>query len=238
MPPADRDEFVQTQHDIREMGAVRATARPIATRGDRFALNHAIVDYRDGSTLEWLTVCALDNSGLCHRWIYFEPEQLAEAQDELDRLWYDSLPDDERAIRQLHRESAKAIGRLDLEFLDRALSDDLVCVDHKPLGWGTRTKEQFIDAQRARRATSGAGVFLTSGNVFEKGPVTASRYELRTLNDRGQQAETAGISITVVVGGQIVHMEQFAPDQLEEVLAVAGQLAQRFWRPGEQAADD
>ncbi len=208
------------------------TCRPIAIRGERFALHHAAVDDGDGSTLERLTVCALDESGVCWRWIDFEPEQLAEAQDELDRLWLDSLPDEERAFRRLNCETNKALGRLDLQFLERVLSDDLVCIDHKPLGWGRRTKEQFIDSQRARRGTTGPGVFLTPEYVFEQGPVAAGRYEFRTLNDRGQQVETAGISVGAIDGGQIVRMEVFPPDQLDDLLRTAEQLARGFPRTG------
>jgi len=103
-------------------------------------------------------------------------------------------------------------------------------VDHEPLGWGTRTKGQFLEAQRARRATSGPGVLLISGNVCEEGTVTACAYELRTRNDHGQLAETAGVSVSLVVDGQVVRMEQFAPDQLGAALEVAEQLAQRFSR--------
>jgi ketosteroid isomerase-like protein len=120
----------------------RWTVTPIATRGERLALSRLLlecdVDEEGGAAaIDYLCVDEVDADGLSAAMVVFDPDDLGAAYDELDAR-YDVL---EAALHP--RATAARIAQRrpyqdrDWDAFAATHAPDLVCHDHRLLGWGT-----------------------------------------------------------------------------------------------------
>jgi len=94
MPDADKESFREVLEHIFAFGGRVPRNRPVAVRGERFALTHGPIEYDDGRSVVDMLVVHVADESLRHieRNVLFDGEDFEEAYETLDQLWLDSLP--------------------------------------------------------------------------------------------------------------------------------------------------
>ena len=153
----DRHEFVdsliaqQTSEDD-----VRVESELVATRGDDLALVRT-ENHINGYLIEFLVVGHVVD-GLAKRMVMFDPAQLNEALDELDHLWGDNGAPTQWAPSSIAYRRAWTDG--DGPALRRCVTDDFISVDHRLLGLGTRTADDWAESMGMLIEGIGSSVFV------------------------------------------------------------------------------
>jgi hypothetical protein len=121
----------------------------LATQGDRIVLDRVVWTGRGGGTeVEYLRLSEVDAHGRLASSIVFDPEDRRAAFGEAFRRFLAGEAAGVPWPASLLALGA-AFGRRDWNAMRRALSDDIVIRDHRPLGLGVTTAEEWIASLRA-----------------------------------------------------------------------------------------
>ena len=114
----------------------------IAVRGDHLALCEVLFVTAAGDEFRVLSLCKSTDDGTAIRATTFDPHQLDEALDELDRQWI-QLGGPRQNV-ELGAAIVAALRRGDVDQVRLMLTDDYVDIDHRPLGMGRRTADEWL----------------------------------------------------------------------------------------------
>ena len=124
-----------------------------------------------------------------------------------------------------------AVAVADVDALDATLGPDFATDDHRPVGWGPRSREAFLDAVGQRPTTLGTGV-AHGEFLLQLGPVALCRYEVTTsAPDTGGEISEAGLGVMVVADGRVRWMELYGEADLAAAVVRTRELA-RTHQPG------
>ncbi|HSM67012.1 MAG TPA: tetratricopeptide repeat protein, partial [Ilumatobacteraceae bacterium] len=182
----------------------------IALRADDVAMGRfRIVIGSDVS--DRLAVGRLDD-GLIRELVFFDADQLREAYDELDRQWVEFAGGNGDWLTR-SRAVLEAIESGDDVAIRSQLDDGFVSVDHRPLGLGTRTTDDFVETFRSD--SNGVTVIRSFQlvepiEVGEGGGLTWMRF---TYSD-GSTGEM--LSVNQLRDGRMHRQEIFPVDRLDD----------------------
>ncbi|MGB7880897.1 MAG: hypothetical protein WBL31_19180, partial [Ilumatobacteraceae bacterium] len=144
----------------------------------------------------------------------------------IDPVWLAERSDVEVQSADLMLRFVDAVAVADADALDALLHPDFSTDDHRPVGWGPRSRETFLDAVRQRPTTLGTGV--AHGEILlQLGPVGLCRYELTTATpDSGGEISEAGLGVMVVDDGRARRMELFGEADLAAAVVRTRELAE------------
>jgi hypothetical protein len=183
----------------------------IAHRGDRLVLTSYGVD--GDLDLEMLNLAGFDDTDRGELSIMFEPDDVGEALQELDRRY--AAGEGRAFAAEITVTSAfgQAVAAGDAAALTPLLADAFVCIDHRPIGWGDRDRDTFLAAVAARPETLGQGVGISPDLHLRPGVVLAP-YEIWTRSATGSDLQEVGVSVTQVRDGRVERLELFGePDR-------------------------
>jgi class 3 adenylate cyclase/ketosteroid isomerase-like protein len=222
---ADRDRFLESMRSVGDLGGAYS-AEPLAIRGDRFSLCRIRIAWGEDWTTEFLLVNEVADSHRVRRTVLFDLDDLAAAQDELDRLYLTVLPDEQAATLRPGLRFRSAFSSLGTDDLAEVLAGDFVATDHRPVAWPELDREAFIAANRERHEVFGETlVFTTDIHSIEGDTIVASN----RLSGRTPDSDTEWLdefaNIFVVRNGQLRGLENFGAGDLDAAMARAGELA-------------
>ena len=124
-----------------EMATSRYVSEVIATRGDRLALDHHLIEVRDGdigaTEIESLIVVELDERGERVATVRFDPGDLDAATAELDDRYAAGEAAAYPHVWGWMRDWGKTIATWDLDARAALVAPDHVVHDHRLFGWET-----------------------------------------------------------------------------------------------------
>lgn len=210
----DADQMMAERRATLSAGFTTIRRETKAVRGERLSLAAVSEESGEGFARDFLAVEQTTSAGLLERVVAFDPEELAAALEELERLflegegaqypWYENLANGQAAANR--RELGVEWPRYHPEF--RA-------VDHRPMGWGELDLEGYL-------------VRTASGNQLPGDFVTYSS-EIRAADERGCVVSVyAGTvdhgwptwwGVFVFQNGLLWRYETFAEDDIGTALA-------------------
>ena len=205
----DLDSFTDLAASVFEVGGGFET-EVVALRGDDLALGSLrIVAGNDVS--DRVVVARLDN-GLVRELVFFDVDQLREAYDELDRQWveFGDGSSDWLAVFGALRQSFESGNAVDMGSL---LDDDFVSVDHRPLGFGTRTADEYVATLRPDSAGATA---MASIQLLEPIEVGEAGALLRLRFNYADDSSADLLSVTQRRDSRVVRQEVFPLDRLDD----------------------
>ncbi|MFW2335427.1 hypothetical protein, partial [Ilumatobacter sp.] len=228
--PADRAGFLESIRTRAEMGS-RYDARPLAIRDDRLALFEITVDAGD-QPVEMLVVGELDVEGRLRGVVQFDPNDLAAAQDELDRRYSSMLTDEAAATLEPGLRFRSAMSSTGTSEMSDVLAQGFVAVDHRAMAFPDLDRDGFLEINQQRDELFGeALVFTTEIHRIEGDVIVASNRMAGLTPDSGVEWLHEFVNIFIVRGGRLHGLENFGPDALDAAMARADELVGARSRP-------
>ena len=223
-----RDGLLDSARSFLEGGVTRSTEL-LATRGERLALYRVRLRGSQGdagpSEVEYVQVIEMDANGERSAAIGFGPDDLDAAYAELDERFDagEAAPhaDKWKAAQRLTR----VLSARDWAQWPSLFSQDFVLQDHRLLGWGTRSSDEFLVQTRAMaelapdfRYRGDHVLAINHRGIFNVGGWVGSR--------EGGPFEIRMLSVTLLdPDGRIRRIHTYDLDQLEAARACFEELS-------------
>lgn len=197
----------------------RLTIDPLAVRGDRLTMYRSTAG-SDAGVVDLLVVVRSTGTAIGEMH-FFDPDQLFEAIDELDRLWGDHDPSAVPRLTQLPgTRLAAALAAGDPDAIRSAVTDDFVALDHRQIGLGERHVDDWIESMAA---TTGGAFVTIPANVL-----MGDEHHLLSLLAVSLGDDTWHVlTITEVRDGLVSRIEHFDGDDVDRATARYRELARR-----------
>ena len=205
----DVGAYIEMVAGVLEVGGVFEPTT-VALRGDDVAMVRFRIVVGDDVS-DRLAVTRLEN-GLVKDVVTFDTDQLRDAYDELDRQWIEFAGGDGEWLTR-SRALLGAVESGDDVAIRSQLDDGFVSVDHRPLGLGTRTTDDFVETFRSD--SDGVTVIRSFRlvepiEIGEGGALTWMRF---TYSD-GSTGEM--LSVNQLRDGRMHRQEIFPVDRLDD----------------------
>jgi hypothetical protein len=156
--------------------------------------------------------------------IVFEEEQEAEAWAEMEERFLALLSPEEAAVWEPCRRMIGAIGPRDWEEMLGPIAPDFVGQDHRPAGWGTVGREDFLELYRSSIAmASDAWYGLTDVERVTSEGVVARGEGYGTTTEGGEFHTYASIAFHVR-DGLVTRVDYFPVDEPHRAHAALEEL--------------
>jgi hypothetical protein len=136
----DKGSFLETARSTQDVWASRPRTTVLAIRGERLSLARRTIERRDGGNdpfiRESLSVREIDEQGLIIAAVYYEPDNLGAAFEELDRRYVAGEGADTPLLTANHPLAPSLHRGRKWDEYRAICDDDLVVIDHRPGGWG------------------------------------------------------------------------------------------------------
>ncbi len=199
----------------------RYDARPLAIRDDRLALFEITVDAGD-QPVEMLVVGELDVEGRLRGVVQFDSDDLAVAQDELDRRYSTMLTDEEAATLEPGLRFRSAMSSTGTAEMSEVLAQGFVAVDHRAIAFPNLDRDGFLEINQRRDELFGeALVFTTEIHLIEGDVIVASNRMAGLTPDSRVEWLHEFVNIFIVRDGELHGLENFDPDDLDGAMARA-----------------
>jgi ketosteroid isomerase-like protein len=191
---------------------------PLAIRGDRLALGirrSQRVESTFGTEFLWLV--ELDDHGLTRRHVLFDIDQLGDAVEQLDEWYAKTLTQSTAGTLEILRRVVRAYSSGDIDLVEGAYADDVVFVDHRPVGFGTLDKAGQIERLRSRHELDPGFEVMTAAihRISEHGFVSQFRF---TNPESLFEWDLAAVFV-VTDSGRAQRVEFFGIEELDGALA-------------------
>lgn len=220
MPPIDGGpEILRTISDHwTEAGAADLRTRTIAIRDRHLALTEQVVITEGDDELATISVGEVGPSGRWRRVTFFDPDQLHEGLDLLERWFVESgAPEAAARVGVAVRRSYRAGSAT---MLRSVLSDDFLRVDHRRLGTGTCTADEMAATMEPLGEVG--GVDLVNSQFVEY----TDRVCLAVTDFLAPDGSTWTIlSVSVFDAELMTHLDIFDLEQLDQALDLFHRLA-------------
>jgi len=177
--------------------------------------------------VEFLNLARLGANGLFDLFVVFDPDDLAAAVEELDRLAANSAgPEMSLGLASVGLSHRQA-NRWDSDGLWLVLARDLAVNDHRSLAWGSHDRAGYVERHQALVDTTTSSTTWTPVILELRGPVSLSRFALRAHTTDGVLIEDRRINVVVQspATGLITSVDQYSLDDLEAAHARFEELA-------------
>ncbi len=219
----DRNQAIQSLERLLELRSPRCTWQLIATRGERLALVQALFEFSQDlggpSEIEWLTIVEVDDAGQRVAGITFDSDALDAAYEELDDRYAAGEAASYARIWEQTRHRGRVHESRDWEQIASLYAPDLVMEDHRPVGWGTLSRDAYM-AMRRSLVELAPDVALRLEHVLaldERGGMLVIRW---TGTRAGGPFEIPIVMVTAIDAGRWVRgLHVFNLEQLAEARA-------------------
>ncbi|MDG2114590.1 MAG: hypothetical protein P8N02_18510, partial [Actinomycetota bacterium] len=128
----NRDQMIENQVAMFEVGFAAPSFEPIEVRGDHLMLSRVLWDSGGGQNIPMLVVARIDTDDCLDRVVFFDSDDHEGARAELDRLASEQrrVEPSNRAA-QLFRRFSEEVGPDNLSLIEEMYSDDYLRVDHR-----------------------------------------------------------------------------------------------------------
>jgi tetratricopeptide (TPR) repeat protein len=219
----DRQQALDSQRVAFEMRSSRMTREVLGTRGDRLALARARIEVADGdvgpSERELLAITEVDERGQRVLDILFDPDALAAAYAELDERYAQGEAAPFARAWDKSQRFMRALAARDWDNLTDLLSPEFVIEDHRPIGWGRLSGDEWIGFLRALVELRPDAVSRVDHVLAmnERGNLFISHWE---GDESGGQFEIPSItSSAFAADGRLKRTDVYGLDQLDEAQA-------------------
>jgi ketosteroid isomerase-like protein len=212
----DRDAWIAFMEEYHRLGQ-RVSERPelIATRDDDLCIFRSVTSI-DDDEIPYLGVAETLDRRLI-RFTSFEPEHFEAAMTALNDRWIDlGGPADKLASFGQIREAVK-VG--DAAGVRALITDDFVEVDHRPLGMGVRSADEWVTSPPATFDESFTLYLVCS--LAEADDVWLGR-RYRMYNASAEWPEL--LVLVQLRAGVLARMEDFPVERLDDAIARFGEL--------------
>ena len=206
----DRDDYLSSLSMFEDEGVADLTMEVIAVRGDRLVLCEFVLTTSAGDELRLLYVGESADDGTAIRATTFDTHQLDEALDELDSQWVEL--GGSAVVAHRAREVARTLSTGSWAEFAALFADGFEVVDHRPLGLGTRDRDEFLTSTEVLVGT----VTAWTANVFE----ADDRTTLTWVEMHSAESDVAWslLLITTYDGDLVDRWEQFSIDDYAAAL--------------------
>jgi hypothetical protein len=240
----DRKRLARTRGGVEMLLASLRTFRwerlalertPIATAGDRVALEHRRWRGQAGDAGEFesesITLTEVDAGGRIVAMVMFDAEDRAAAFDEARTRF---LAGEAEPVGGQHAAATmnRAIARMDWTALRDSLTEDFEMRDLRTLGHGRLGRDAHVESMRAL-ASLGSGVRVEQLQLLawnRHGSVAVVR--TAGVNDAGGDFEMLAIGVTIASGDRVALLERYDLADTERALARFEALCAEHERTG------
>jgi len=219
-----RDEWREGTAVLFDLGLRRLECTPIAVRGENLALVRLeyVNEGDDPFTSVVLSTVEVDDDGRARRFEMFNEDDLPAAYRALHDRALTLFPPEVADATLVGYALIDAFGAGDGETLHALLADDFESVDHRALGLGVRTRDEWIaSALGATNLTSGLFDVLEWLHPEPHGSVWLIR---RTGLVAGGEVENRFAGLLLVRDGRVARMESFAEGEVDLALVRLSEL--------------
>ena len=182
----------------------------VALRGDDLAMGRLQIVFGDDVS-DRLTVARLDE-GLVRELVFFDSDQLRDAYDELDRQWIEFAGGDADWLATT-RSLTEALESGDSVAIRSQLADGFVSIDHRPLGLGSRTIDDFVETFQSE--STGSSV-IASYELVEPIDIDDGVSLARARFTYPDDSTGEMLSINQYHDGRLVRQEAFPADRPDD----------------------
>ncbi|HJR27034.1 MAG TPA: nuclear transport factor 2 family protein, partial [Acidimicrobiales bacterium] len=212
--PIERDALERANRYI-IAGRGEVTNEVVATRGDRLCLTRSSWVGEQGE-IPLLVIVEADDQDRHHAAVWFDPDDLDAAYEELDRRYLElgAAP-----LFLKTKESVDALNARDWDAVEGLLASDSVVDDHRPIQFGVlEGSEAFLDFQRSTAELTPDARLVVHHHLEE------DRIGLRVMSLVGTLEGAPFQNMLVAVhqadaAGRITRRDFYAPEQLEDAFA-------------------
>jgi hypothetical protein len=209
------DGIVGSWRSIVAIGVSGIHSEPIATRGDRLALFHALFEGA-GSELDALLVVDADSEGIYRGGAWYDVVDVELALAELDARYLEQLPNPLAATWRAVATLADRYNARDVDGLRDLMRDDAVIVDERVTGWGQLGRESFLDhLQELVREVPDARLSCVADHALSAGGAVAS-FRVTGTVPGGGDFELPFCGACFVADDRIERLELLGPGAVEE----------------------
>lgn len=222
---SNRAEWRDTASVLFELGLRRMQSTPVAVRGELLALVR--LDYLgrrdDDFRTTVLCVVEVDDTGRLQAVETFAEDELRAAYAVLEERAVDTFPPAVRSSFLVGVRLGEAMHAGDAAALRTLLTEDFEALDHRALGLGVRTREQWIEStlEVLERATD----MMDLVEWVHPEPHGIVYLDNVMGHVGGGAVDMSCVSLTVVRDGKVTRLESFAEDDLDLALARLAELA-------------
>lgn len=197
---------------------VRAAARPVAVRGERWSLHHDVLETESGLDVPFLDVVEVDEDGVIVRLAFYDVDRLDDAEACLNEWWLEEEPDATRSAWRRVEALGAAYDAGDVAAMADLTTADVAFRDHRSLvGVGDLDRPGLIATIEDRRVEGQTTGALDVAHLDGSGAVLlgVSRQEVD-----GVEVEFHSWWVFVSgADGRIGHVEVFEATGREAALA-------------------
>jgi ketosteroid isomerase-like protein len=225
-----RDAFMAGWQALRSVGVADIDVVPVATRGERLVLTGQVLrgHTKDGAVgeVEVVNLFEFGADGLlCGAWT-FDPDDLDAAFAELEVRYAageaETLQDEQGAAIDF----ISAINARDWQRFESMLTQDFTFNDHRSVGLGSITRDDYIASMKAMAELSPDMRFRVSAVPRLSKAGMVYRLHVSGTNTSGGDFESEGMGLATWLGArQLARVEYFAVDDAERALRRFDELA-------------
>ena len=222
------DEFVDVQREMFASDRISHDLELLAVRGDDLVLARSRLT-EDSHLLE-SPIILETRDGLIQTYSRFSRDEFDEALNELDRRWLDMVGDPPDAAAGWSR-ARRAMREGDIDLIRSTIHRDFVDVDHRSLGKGTRSRDEFIQAMPGQGDSEQQSIWMWASQIVE---YQSDRWLVRLRMSIADIASWEAWVVQVTDGGLALRHESFDVDDFAaakaryEALATSGRPNSEF----------
>lgn len=212
-----RRAAVENFRVIAQMGAVEFVAVPLAVRGDKLLLARQRF-VLEGFETELLAVGENDDEGRGLRMVFFDPDDLDAAYNELDERYLAGEGADHVEIVRLLIDLVRLHTERDWTRFASLVADGFVLTDHRPASLGRIVgRDAWLESHLALLEMVSDHRMRVAFARFQ-GPVLIGRVELSGTNIEGGPVEQVMYQVASVRDGKVASIDIFPVDEYEAAL--------------------
>ena len=194
----------------------------LAIRGDRLALSRRLyvaieqgVDFES----ERLVIDEIDEQGLVVAAVFFDPDDLDAAFDELDARFSEGegLPFAEHI--SFSRGFIRALNAMDIAAMRGLISDDCVLVDHRPASFGELRAEEYLESLLLVRDLLPEAHYAVRSFPILRADASLNEIALVGTTAEGTPIEMVFYGVVLLKDGRATRIEFFDDDHYAAALA-------------------
>jgi hypothetical protein len=220
-----RDQLVEEMRLSSDLGPVEHRNTCVATRGERLALVRRVFSsLAPEIEVELLMVYEIDQDGLMHRQLVFDPDDLNGALTELDERYIAGEGAPYAMPMRNNMLVNAAFNARDWPAMLMLYAPDIVVVDRRPASLGEFSGREILVHDVQGMVDVAPNIFMwTAANVpAPYGGVSLMRATATTAD--GGEVEVVFYAVGVVHDGVVTHLEYFPVDQVDTAIARSHEL--------------
>ncbi len=215
-----KDAIAESARALYEMPSdlkLQAELSTVAIRGASVALISVRSTSDSGHSVEVHSAALIDRGGLIQKYVIFD--RLADAHDEMDRLWLESHEAPASPLIEPALELNSAFAHGAVERLRAISHPDFRGVDHKRLGWGEHDQATLVS-----RVVSAYDEVPGFQIVISDMPFVGEHVVVFLYDSSGDDHWYRQVAVTRYRDGRYAELDSYPIERLDDALALARQI--------------